>query len=170
MKVILRADVENLGKLGDIVEVRPGYGRNFLLPQGMAMAATASNMKVFEMERRKLQAEMDAVRATATTLAEKIAAADVSIAVRVGENDKLYGSVTPAHIADALAEAGVEIDRRRILLDAPIRNLGEYDVRVRLHADVEAVIALKVVAEGRTEEADAEESAAEEPAVEEAAE
>jgi large subunit ribosomal protein L9 len=88
----------------------------------------------------------------------------------VGENDKLYGSVTPAHIADALAEAGVEIDRRRILLDAPIRNLGEYDVRVRLHADVEAVIALKVVAEGRTEEADAEESAAEEPAVEEAAE
>ncbi|MFV0422943.1 50S ribosomal protein L9 [Oleidesulfovibrio sp.] len=168
MKVILRADVENLGSLGEIVEVRPGYGRNYLLPQGLAMTATASNMKVFEMERKKLQEKMDAVREAANTLAAKIGAADISIAVRVGENDKLYGSVTAANIAEALAAAGVEIDRRRILLDAPIRSLGEFDIRVRLHADVDAELSLKVVAEGRTEEEDAEEAA--EPTVEEAAE
>lgn len=168
MKVILRADVENLGTLGDIVEVRPGYGRNYLLPQGLAMTATGSNLKVFEMERKKLQAQMDAVREAANTLAAKIKAADIKIAVRVGENDKLYGSVTATNIAEALAEAGIEIDRRRILLDAPIRSLGEFDIRVRLHADVDAELSLKVVAEGRAEEENAEEAA--EPAVEEAAE
>lgn len=147
MKIILRTDVENLGRLGDLVEVKPGYGRNFLLPQGYAMLATPSNLKVFELERKKLEARTEALRSAANSLAEKIAAAPVTIAMRVGDNDKLYGSVTAALIAEALEAQGVEIDRRRILLDAPIRALGEYTVRVRLHANVIAELALSVVAE-----------------------
>ena len=153
MKVILRTDVENLGKLGDLVEVKPGYGRNFLLPQGLAMLATTANQKVFELDRKKLQVKTDALRSTAASLAEKIAAATVSISMRVGDNDKLYGSVTSSLIAEALAASGIEIDRRRILLDAPIRALGKYQVRVRLHADVVAELPLAIVAE-RTLHAD----------------
>lgn len=147
MKVILRTDVENLGKLGDMVEVKPGYGRNFLLPQGYAMLATPANLKVFELERKKLQVKTEALRNAASSLADRIAGAPVSIAMRVGDNDKLYGSVTSALIAEALAAKGVEVDRRRILLDTPIRALGDYTVRVRLHADVLAELALSVVAE-----------------------
>lgn len=159
MKVILRTDVENLGKLGELVEVRPGYGRNFLLPQGFAMLATPANLKVFELERKKLEAKTQALRGAAATLAEKIAASGVTIAMRVGDNDKLYGSVTSNMIADALHEKGVEIDRRRILLDAPIRTLGEYTIRVRLHADVVAELALSVIAE-KTHYEEEEEAAA----------
>ena len=147
MKVILRTDVENLGKLGDTVEVKPGYGRNFLLPQGYAMLATPANLKVFELERKKLQVKTEALRNAASSLADRIAGTPVSIAMRVGDNDKLYGSVTSALIAEALAAKGVEVDRRRILLDSPIRALGEYVVRVRLHADVLAELVLTVVAE-----------------------
>jgi ribosomal protein L9 len=144
MQVILRADVENLGSLGDVVTVRPGYGRNFLLPQGMAMPATKANLKTFELERKKLQVEMDALRSVAGELGERIKKADIVITMRVGENDKLYGSVTSAVIADALAAKGIEIDRRRVIIDAPIRTLGEFPVRVRLHADVVAEFSIKV--------------------------
>ena len=147
MKVILRTDVENLGKLGDTVEVKPGYGRNFLLPQGYAMLATPANLKVFELERKKLQIKTEALRGAASSLADKIAKTPVVIAMRVGDNDKLYGSVTSALIAEELLAKGVDVDRRRILLDSPIRALGEYVVRVRLHADVVAELVLAVVAE-----------------------
>ena len=95
MKVILRADVEKLGHLGDIVNVKNGYGRNFLLPQKLASIATPANIKVFELERKKLQARMDALRASASELAAKLEGVVVTIPMRVGENDKLYGSVTP---------------------------------------------------------------------------
>ena len=147
MKVILRSDVENLGRLGDLVEVKAGYGRNFLLPQGLAMAATPSNLKVFELERRKLQTKVEALRSEASSLADKLTNATVRIAMRVGENDKLYGSVTSPQIADALAAQGIDIDRRRILLDAPIRSVGEHAVRVRLHADVVANLVIAIVPE-----------------------
>lgn len=144
MQVILRADVENLGRLGDVVTVRPGYGRNYLLPQGMAMPATKANLKAFELERKKLQAAMDALRSAAGTLGERIKKTDIVITMRVGENNKLYGSVTSSVIADALAEQGIEIDRRRVILDAPIRTIGEFPVRVRLHADVVAEFTITV--------------------------
>lgn len=148
MKVILRADMENLGKLGDVVSVKPGYGRNYLLPQGLAMTASPSNLKVFELERKKLQAKMDSLRGQARGLAERIAQAEVSIVVRVGEGDKLYGSVTSAMIADALSAQGVEVDRKKIVLEEPIRTLGAHEVEVKLHADVRATVRVLVCRQG----------------------
>lgn len=147
MKVILRADVENLGVLGDVVNVKPGYARNYLLPQGMAMVASPSNLKVFELERKKLQARMDALRAEALGLQGRLEALEVIIPMHVGENDKLYGSVTSTIIGDAIAALGVEVDRRRILMDAPIRSLGEHPVRIRLHSDVIALVPVKVISD-----------------------
>lgn len=144
MKLILREDVDNLGRLGDIVQVKPGYGRNYLIPKGMAMPATAGNLKVFETERKKLQQRMDAVRTDAQSLADRLNAAQVEILVRVGDAGKLYGSVTSAMIADNLEAQGIEIDRRKIVLEEPIRSLGYYDVEVKLHSDVEASVRVKV--------------------------
>lgn len=159
MQLILRADVENLGRLGEVVTVKPGYGRNYLVPQGLAMPATQSNLKVFEQQRKKLQARMDSVRAAAQDVADKLAALSLSIEVRVGENDKLYGSVTSAQIADLLAASGVEIDRKKIVLDEPIRALGTYEVEVKLHHDVRGKVALSVVRQGGQEEEAAPEAA-----------
>ena len=147
MKIILRADVENLGRLGDVVTVKAGYGRNYLLPQGLAMLVTPGNLKAFELERKKLQARMDALRSAADELAGKIEGLVLTIPMRVGDNDKLYGSVTTGIIGDALAEQGIEVDRRRVLLEHAIRTLGEHPVRVRLHADVIANMTVKVVSE-----------------------
>ncbi|MBB5143343.1 50S ribosomal protein L9 [Desulfovibrio intestinalis] len=152
MKLILRADVENLGSLGDVVEVKPGYGRNFLLPQGLAMVASPANLKVFEQEHKKLQARMDAQRGEAHEMQARLEALDVVITMHVGENDRLYGSVTTTIIGDAIAALGVEIDRRRILMDAPIRTLGEHPVRVRLHPSVIAVVPVKVVSDHQSYE------------------
>ncbi|HIW00958.1 MAG TPA: 50S ribosomal protein L9 [Candidatus Desulfovibrio intestinipullorum] len=170
MKLILRADVENLGNLGDIVTVRPGYGRNYLLPQGLAMAATEANQHAFELERKKLQARMDAQRAEARSMAEKIEALQIVIPMHVGENDKLYGSVTTTMIGDAIAAQGVDVDRRRILLDGPIRTLGEFEVRIRLHADVMANLLVKVVSDHPVVEEEAPAAEAAEAAPEAAAE
>jgi len=159
MQLILRADVENLGRLGEVVTVKPGYGRNYLVPQGLAMAASQSNLKVFEQERKKLQARMDSVRGSAQSVADKLAALSLTVEVRVGENDKLYGSVTSAQIADLLAASGVEVDRKKIVLDEPIRALGSYDVEVKLHADVRGKVTLSVVRQGGQEEPKAPEAA-----------
>ncbi len=152
MELILRADVENLGRLGDKVAVKPGYGRNYLIPQGLAMLATDANLRRFENERKKLQAKRDALAAAAQSLADKLAAAEVVIEVRVGEGDKLYGSVTSAIIADNLIEQGVEIDRKKIVLDEPIRALGEYEVAVKLLPEVRGMVKVTVKRQGGAEE------------------
>ena len=149
MKIILRADVENLGRLGDIVSVKAGYGRNYLLPQGLAMLVTPGNIKAFELERKKLQARMDALRAAADELSGKLNGIELIIGMRVGDNNKLYGSVTTSIIGDALAAKGIEVDRRRILIYQPIRTLGEHPIRVRLHADVISSLTVKVVSEDK---------------------
>lgn len=145
MKLILRADVDNLGHLGDIVEVKPGFGRNYLVPQGLAMPATAGNLKAFELERKKLQAEMDAIKAEAQTLADKLTETRAIIRVRVGEGDRMYGSVTTANVVDVLAEMGIELDRKKIVLGDPIRSLGEFTLPVKLHPDVQCDINVAVV-------------------------
>ncbi len=148
MKIILRVDVENLGKLGDIVSVKAGFGRNYLLPQGMAMMATPGNLKVFEQERQKLQAKMDTLRGEADQLAARINGLVLVIPMRVGDNDKLYGSVTNGIIGDLLAKEGIEVDKRRILIDS-IRTVGAHPARVRLHADVMAEFTVNVVSEDK---------------------
>lgn len=150
MKVILRADIENLGHLGDVVEVKPGYGRNYLIPQDLAMLATPANLHAFELERKKLQARMDEIRAAASALAEKLQDFVLTIAMRVGENDKLYGSVTTSMIGELLSQEGIEIDRHTILLDGAIRTLGEHTVRARLHADVVPTFVVKVISEDKS--------------------
>lgn len=173
MKVILRADVEKLGHLGDIVNVKPGYGRNYLLPQRLASLATPANIRVFELERKKLQARMDALRAAASDIASKLEGVVVTIRMRVGENNKLYGSVTPAMIGVALSAMGIEVDRHRLLLDGVIRTLGEHHVRARLHPDVVPAFTVKIVSEEKhivEEEAPAEEAPAEEAPAEAPAE
>jgi len=148
MKLILRADIDALGRLGNIVTVKTGYGRNYLIPQGLAKPATTANLKAFELERRKLQEQADSLRTRAEGMAAKIAATPISIEVRVGEGDKLYGSVTTAHIGDAMEAAGVDLDRRKILLPEPIRALGEYEIDIRLHPDVRGELKLSVLRHG----------------------
>lgn len=150
VQIILRADVDNLGRVGDTVKVKPGFARNFLLPQGLAMVATPSNIKQFALERKKLEAKMEGIRSEARGLGDKIAAVTIELRVRVGEGDKLYGSVTTSMIAEKLAEQGINVDKRRIHLDAPIRALGDYAVPVRLHQDVKVDVAVRVLREGGT--------------------
>ncbi len=166
MKLILRADVDNLGRLGDLVTVKSGYGRNYLIPQGLAMTATKANIKAFEFERKRLQEKMDAIRFAAQEVADKLAAANVVIPVRVGEGDKLYGSVTAVNIAETLEGMDINVDRRKLVLDEAIRALGDYTLEVKLHPDVKATLNVSVVAHGQNKD----ESATEEPESEEPAE
>lgn len=152
MDIILRTDVEKLGKLGDIVTVKPGYARNFLIPYGKAMLATDANKKKFEDERDALQAKVDALRTAAETMGDKLDGLSVAIEVRVGESDKLYGSVTAANIGEALAAMDIELDRRKILLEEPIRALGIYEVEVKLFGEVRPKLEVAVVKNGQTVE------------------
>ena len=152
MELILRADVENLGRLGDKVSVKPGYGRNYLIPQGLAMLASAANLRRFENESKKLQAKRDALVADAKSLSDRLAAIAIVIEVRVGEGDKLYGSVTSAIIAEKLAEQGFEIDRKKIVLADPIRSLGHYDIEVKLLPELRGTVRVSVVRQGGAED------------------
>jgi large subunit ribosomal protein L9 len=145
MRVILRTDIEKLGKLGDVVEVKPGYARNYLLPKKLAMLATPSNLKIFENERKKLEERLNAERFKAKELASKLEQQEIIIPVRVGEGDKLYGSVTSSTIVESLKEKGFDVDRKKIELDKPIRSLGEYKIPVKLYPGVVATLNVSVV-------------------------
>lgn len=145
MQVILRTNIENLGQLGDVVQVKPGYARNFLIPKQLAMQATPANLKAFEQQRRKLQTQLDALRSEAERTAAAINELDLQIRVRVGEGNKLYGSVTNTQIAQALQEKGLNIDKKQIELEKPIRALGEYLVPVRLYPEVKPELKVVVV-------------------------
>ena len=147
MKIIMLKDVEGVGQAGDIVQVAAGYARNLLIPQGEALLATDANMARFESQRRQLEAAADRERKAATTLAEELEKASLTAQVRVGEEDRLFGSVTAQNIADLLKEQGHEVDRRTIELEEPIRALGVYTVPVKLHASVTAQVKVWVVKE-----------------------
>lgn len=147
MKVILREDIPKLGQMGDTVQVAPGYGRNYLIPQGKAIAATSKNIKTLEHERMLIQRKADLVRQAAAGLAERIGGLTLTLARKVIEDDKLYGSVSVSDISQALEEAGVEIERKLINLDEPIKSLGEFQVPVKVHADVTAELTIKVTKE-----------------------
>src|SRR5580704_17464748 len=145
MDVILREDVDKLGTRGQLVKVSPGYARNFLLPQHLAVAATESNKKIVEQERQAhLRREAKEV-SDASDLGKMMADVSVTISQKAGENDQLFGSVTSKDIAEALEKQGYTIERRKIVLDEPIRTLGDFKVPLRLHRDVTAEIAVHVV-------------------------
>jgi large subunit ribosomal protein L9 len=147
MDVILREDVEKLGTRGQLVKVSPGYARNFLLPKRMAVAATESNKKIVEQERQAhLRRETKEV-ADASELAKMMIDLSVTIHQKAGENDQLFGSVTSKDIAEALEKQGYTIERRKIVLDEPIKTLGEFKVALRLHKNVTTEIAVHVVKE-----------------------
>jgi large subunit ribosomal protein L9 len=147
MEVILREDIEKLGTRGQVVKVAPGYARNFLLPKRMAVAATEANKKIVEQERQAHLRKEAKVQGEAQELAKIMTGATVRIAQKAGENDQLFGSVTSKDIAEALAAQNYNIDRRRIQLEEPIRQLGEYKVTVRLHKDVPVEITVVVAKE-----------------------
>ena len=148
MEIILLENVANLGGLGDRVNVKPGYGRNYLVPHGKAVPATATNIADFESRRAELQKEADTQRNAAKTRAEKISALSIRILANAGEEGKLFGSVTVRDIADEATSAGVEIDRSEIRLPSgPLREVGEYQVEVYLHPEVSAHVSVAVEAE-----------------------
>jgi large subunit ribosomal protein L9 len=146
-EIILQQDIENLGEAGEVVDVSAGYARNYLLPRGLAIPATAGNMKRIEQERRRLERARTRERDRAEELSEQLADRSLSFSVRAGEEGHLFGSVTSSDIADRLAEEGIEVDRRLIRLDEPIKELGVYRVAVELHADVRPELKVWVVAE-----------------------
>ncbi len=147
MKIILRQDFEKLGKFGDIVEVKPGYARNYLIPKNIAYPAKPNFIKIVEEEKKHKQFKLLKARKQAEELAKKLESVSVTISVSVGEEDKMFGSVTSQDIAKALEEQGIEIDRRKIVLEEPIKELGIYSVPIKLHPEVEAKIKVWVVKE-----------------------
>jgi large subunit ribosomal protein L9 len=147
MQVILRDDMDNLGKSGEVVNVKPGYARNFLLPRGHAIKATESDVKRVEHEKRVIAARTAKLSKEAQAEADKLSQVSVSIARAVGEEDKLYGSVTTRDIAEALAEKGVKVDSKKIHLDEPLKALGMTEVQIKLGRGVNATIKVWVVKE-----------------------
>ena len=145
MEVILREDVKSLGKAGALVRVKPGYARNFLLPQGLAYEATEGNKKRITAEGRARDARREEDRAKAAESARSLEALSLSIPAKAGEGERLFGSVTSQDIAAALERAGQPVDKRRIELEHPIKSLGEHQVPVRLHPDVQATLRITVV-------------------------
>jgi large subunit ribosomal protein L9 len=145
MQIILRDDMENLGKSGEVVNVKPGYARNYLLPRGLAIKATASDVKRVEHEKRVIAARTAKMAKEAQSEADRLSQVSVSIARAVGEEDKLFGSVTSRDISEALAEQGVKIDSKKLHLDEPIKSLGLTEVQVKLGRGVSATIKVWVV-------------------------
>ncbi len=147
MKVILRKDFEQLGKIGDLVEVKNGYARNFLLPRQIAYIATKGNIRALEEEKQQYAKKEIKQLEAAKALSEELAKVSITIPVKVGEEDKIFGSVTSQMIADALKEKDYNIDKRQIILSEPIKALGIYEVNVKLHNEVNAIVKTWVVRE-----------------------
>lgn len=147
MKIILRKEIDKLGKAGEIVEAKNGYARNYLIPRGFAVPATPSNMKIYEQEKqaeqRKLQKEIEEAQA----LANQLNKVSITATIQVGEEDKVFGAVTNQTIADLLKEKDFDIDRKKIILDEPLKALGVYEVPIKLHSEVEAQVKVWIVRE-----------------------
>ena len=147
MEVILKEDIANLGKMGDVVRVRDGYARNYLLPRGLVLVANKKNLKSFEHQKRVVASHKERVLKQAQTLAEKLSQVSLTMPVKTGEEGKLFGSVTNIDIEKALKAKGFEVERRRIHLSEPIKALGDYEVPIRLAADVTTTVKVSVVPE-----------------------
>ena len=148
MELILRDDVDKLGRRGDIVKVKDGFARNFLLPRGLGMPVNAANKAMIEKEQKANLARLAKERAEFEQLAVRIATLRFIAPRKVGENEVLYGSVTTGDVAEFLKTKGIEIDKRKVLLDEPVKQLGEHEIKIRLHPEVQATLKLLVTKEG----------------------
>lgn len=155
MKVIFRADIKGVGRLGDVKNVADGYARNYLLPRALAFEATVANSRKWELEKAKLEKQREQVVLDAQNLAAKIEAASVTISVNVGENGKLFGSVTSADIAKALVDAGFSVEKHDVLMPEALKSIGAYSVDVRLHHDVTAKVKVWLVSAKEAEKEEA---------------
>jgi large subunit ribosomal protein L9 len=147
MEIILQEDVDNLGHIGDVVKVRDGYARNYLLPRGLALEANRRNLRVLEHQKRLVAAKKERVLSQAQTLSTQLAALNVVVPARAGEEDRLFGSITNLDIEKALKAQGVEIDRRKILLSEPIKQLGTHTVPIQLSGGMRGNVTVQVVRE-----------------------
>lgn len=145
MKLILLTDIPKLGKSGDSVEVKDGYARNFLIPRKLALAATPQNIQLAQQKRKQELKKENAEREKMNKLAEQISKISCTIFARAGEEDKLFGEITNKNIAESLAAEGLEIDKKKIEIEQPIRKLGVYTVRVKLHSELVADLRVRVV-------------------------
>jgi len=144
MRVILKDDVEGLGPIGHMVDVSDGYARNYLIPKNLAIEANPRNLKRFEHEKRQIMAKAEKVKRSAVDMAKRLSDIKLEIMAKAGEEGKLFGSITTMDIADALSKEGIDIDRRKISIDEPIKRLGTYDVSIRLHPDVDVKLSIEV--------------------------
>jgi large subunit ribosomal protein L9 len=147
MKVILREDVEKLGKAGDVVKVADGFGRNYLIPRQLAVPADVRNLKALEHDRRVIEARAKKSRKSAESLATMLASVSLTIPAKAGEEGKLFGAITSRDIADAMEKAGVPVDRKNVLLHDPIKQLGDYKVKIKAGTDLHPEVSVRVVAE-----------------------
>lgn len=147
MEIILKQDVKNLGDKDDIVSVKPGYGRNYLLPKGMAVLATDSNRKVLAENIRQAQFKQDKVKKDAEQIAEGLKDVSLTVGAKAGENGKIFGAVNALQIAEAIKKLGYEVDRRKITFDSDVKFLGNYTANVNLHKEVKVQVPFEVVAE-----------------------
>ncbi|MGZ6971202.1 MAG: 50S ribosomal protein L9 [Thermoanaerobaculia bacterium] len=145
MKLVLTDDVKGLGHRGDVVTVAEGYGRNFLVPKALAYPATAGNVKRLEQERKRYDARIEHEKDQASAVAKSIEGAKIVLHTKAGENDSLYGSVTPSEVAVALEAKGITVDKRKIDLEEPIKRLGTHTVHVKLHRDVTVELTVEVL-------------------------
>ncbi|MFQ5543263.1 MAG: 50S ribosomal protein L9 [Nitrospiria bacterium] len=145
MKVILKSDVERVGQMGDLVEVADGYARNFLIPKSMAMLATNKNLKMLEHEKGVIAAQIRKRKLSSEEKARAISALNIEISVKVGEEGKLFGSVSSKDIVEAMAEKGVEIDKRQLLMERPIKEVGTFQIPVKIQHDVTASVKVSAV-------------------------
>jgi len=147
MKVILTKDLDNLGRAGALVEVKPGYGRNYLLPRNLAVLATAKNIRQLEHQKAGILSRASKEKQNMTAMAQKLSAIEVKFTRKVGEQNKLFGSVTSKDVHEQLAAQGYQIDRRQVHLPDPIKDLGPHEVEIKLHAEVTAKVKVTVEAE-----------------------
>ena len=145
MKVILIKDIPNLGRRTEVVEVKPGYARNYLIPQGLALQANPQSLKTIESRIRSEEVKLAKKKQQAEALAKSINEISCTATVQAGEEDRLYGSVTAADIAELMAQQGIKVDKKKIFLEEPIKKLGVYNIPIRLHPEVEATVKLWVV-------------------------
>ncbi len=147
MKVILKENVESLGKAGEAVKVADGYARNYLIPKGLAVEASSWSLKALEHEKKRIMQKIESEKKKAELMVEKLRGVTCTLYRRAGEQDKLFGSVTTKDIEKSLIEQGIEIDRRMIILEEPVRSLGEFPVKIKLQPGVTAEIKIMVVGE-----------------------